>query len=63
MLVTKFMRKLNARIAHFSYLFFFKWWQIVDWDVCNIMATRFRFIYLAFRFSSAENLSLSAWVS
>ena len=26
------------------------------------MAEGFRFIYLAFRFSEAENLSLSAWV-
>ena len=31
--------------------------------LCNIIAEGFRFIYLAFRFSSAENLSLSAWVS
>ena len=30
---------------------------------CNIVAEGFRFIYLAFRFSSAENLPLSAWVS
>ena len=30
---------------------------------CNIMAEGFRFIYVAFRFSEAENLSLSAWVS
>ena len=31
--------------------------------LCNIMAKGFRFIYLAFRFSLAENLSLSSWVS
>ena len=29
---------------------------------CNIMAEGFRFIYLAFRFSLAENLLLSTWV-
>ena len=29
----------------------------------NIIADGFRFIYLAFRFSKAEKLSLIAWVS
>ena len=29
---------------------------------CNMMAEGFLFIYLDFRFSKVENLSLSAWV-
>ena len=33
------------------------------WVYCNLIAEGFRFIHLAFRFSQAENLSLSAWVS
>ena len=37
--------------------------QSIKFTYCNILAEGFHFIYLAFRFSQDENLSLSAWVS
>ena len=34
-LLTKSMRTSNTQLAHFN---FFKWWQIVDWDVLRSSA-------------------------
>ena len=36
------MRKLNAQLAQFFYLF--KWWQIVDWDVLKSSANSWLFL-------------------
>ena len=63
------LQKNKAGVLLFLNVFFIFLRQLkgnlysIIFKMSNIMAEAFRFIYLAFRFSQVENISLSAWVS